>query len=399
MKDYSPITDDLIVAVKDGDFTALDKFVHVHGSDFDVIKAMLGADEFLIFRLAAYYDKPIVLDKLLKLATPKIIANAVLASDFKVMHMLALHGQLKLFNGLLKYVSPQALKKMLNYGNYYIFRETAINGHLAMLNRLLELLDPKDIHAMITAPHPHFSDYRHFELVACYGYVSILNRLLELAPAEFIATMLMVGDFQVIKIAARHEHFEMVKILLAHCSRQKILDQALKTLKSWAMNPTIFEVQVAHYDDENSDLRRDVSNIDILMSQGVTNKYFYLLSIANQMITPPFQIQRPITLCAERCLKMGWLDSRQKIVCDALNQGNLLLPPLIGIVVGYIGEKAELSLGFTSINASSSFARSEPIVMEGEVISEIVERKEKSWADVVKQGVTKKNPPPSRSSE
>jgi hypothetical protein len=258
------------------------------------------------------------------------------------------------------------------------------------------LLDFKGVEAMLIASDPDLSDYYIFEMVAFAGHVSILNRLLELAPVKVIADMLVAGNFKVIKTAARNEHIEMTKILLAHCSKE-VLPQVIQALSDFDFIPDEFKDELDHYYKENSDLRLDIENIRGLIAKGVRKEYFHLLSIANQMITPPFQIQRPITLFAERCLKMGWLDSRQKIVCNALNQGNLLLPPLIGIVVGYIGEKAELFLKFTS--SSSTYISTEPIIVISHESGEKLERKEKSWADVVKQDVAKKNPPLSRSSE
>ena len=131
---------------------------------------MIAAQEYRVFRLAAYGGHLHIMESLIQSAPEKIQAM-IAAQDYDAFKLAAQGGHLHIMDSLIQ-SAPEKIQEMIAAQDYGAFKKAAKGGHLHMIENLIQLA-PEKVQEMIAA-----EQYRALYEAAESGHQDVVNFLL-----------------------------------------------------------------------------------------------------------------------------------------------------------------------------------------------------------------------------
>ncbi len=145
--------------------------------------------------------------QLVELASPEQVSAMIKADDYAVFRMAAQWGHLSILNQLTK-LAPDQVMAMITARHYAAFQRAAEHGHVSILNQLVELA-PEQVSAMITA-----DDYGAFRYAASVGHRHVLELLVKLAAPNQLSLMIEAGNYHAFSSACTYGHLPVLELLV-----------------------------------------------------------------------------------------------------------------------------------------------------------------------------------------
>jgi hypothetical protein len=264
------------------------------------------------------------------------------------------------------------IKALFVAKNYYIIQAALHSGNFDQISQVLEMAKEFGVEQEMFKARSDSAiqylfvknfngPYRWNEEIIFQiekGFHSV-GKLLDLAPDHPTRIKILLGCMAIVTQEYYAIQYRLSETLLANIlyyaeqiplnveqlmdqnrdSRGKILNKGFDIL----LRKYQFGKESPNVDKARTEFAKNVDNIKLLMAKGVTGEYHHVLEVTSAMLKPPFKLPASASPYAKACAEKGLLDTHQHQARNALEQDNLLLPPLINIVREYMSQEVELS--------------------------------------------------------